>query len=69
MPVIARLANPNYCPAQARHVGAEAKNPRCGWAKYNLVRIAHSYGFLAELPAVRPKTAGASEKSQEETNA
>jgi hypothetical protein len=46
-----RLANPKYCLAQAKQVGAEAENPRSGWAKDGLIRIARSYEFLAERAA------------------
>jgi hypothetical protein len=64
-----RLANPKYCLAQSKQVGAEAENPRSDWAKDGLMRIARSYEFLAERAAARQKNGRAREISQQETDA
>ena len=67
--MIPKLADPKYCLAQAKQVGAEAENPRSGCAMDSLRRITRNYELLAELAAVRRKDGRARKISQQETDA
>jgi len=67
--MIPKLADPKYCLAQAKQVGAEAENPRSGWTKDSLIRITRTCELLAELAAVRLKDRPARKISQQEKDA